>query len=89
MVNDGTNPSAADMVQVLVRPPLNPASAPCAHPAPAGTVFQTIDLWDITGTTASSITFDRPFPAGSRTTDLYFCRPDGTRETQRDGRQHQ
>ena len=84
VVNDGTNPSAADTVQVLVRPPLNPASAPCAHPAPAGTVFQTIDLWDITGTTDSSITY-RPKSSGLQATDVYFCRPDGTRETHATG----
>ena len=84
VVNDGSNDSAADTVQVLVRPPLNPTTAPCAHPAPAGTVFQTIDLWDITGTTDSSITY-RPKSSGLQATDVYFCWPDGTRETHATG----
>ena len=79
VVNDGTNDSEADTVSVAVRPPLNPTSAPCAHPAPEGTNTFGNDIWiTVTQTTDMSISF-RGLGA-TQTHDLYFCWPDGSRE---------
>ena len=79
-VNDGTHDSVADTVTVRVRPPPNPSSAPCAHPAPAGaTISGTTAIWTGTSVTDSSISFSS---AGSAATATYWlCRPDGTRST--------
>ena len=77
-VNDGTHDSVADRVTVRVRPPLNPSSAPCAHPAPAGTTLTGgHNLRDLS-TTDSTISF-RPF-FGDKVYHIWFCRPDGTRQ---------
>ena len=42
-VSDGTHDSPPDTVTVRVRPPPNPTSAPCAHPAPAGATISGVD----------------------------------------------
>ena len=81
VVNDGTNDSVADTVSVAVRPPLNPTSVPCAHPAPAGASFVTVSLFQVTEKTDSSISFKGNGP----TNTLWFCWPDGTRETRATG----
>ena len=79
VVNDGTNPSAPDAVKVAVLPPLNPTSAPCAHPAAAGEMFVPGDVVEVTATSDTSISY-RGFASGAVTNDLYFCWPNGTRE---------
>ena len=71
--------SAPDTVQVTVRPPLNPASAPCAHPIAAGEHLLFSDQFEVTATSDSSISY-RGFATEGLTNDLYFCWPDGTRE---------
>ena len=79
VVNDGSNDSAPDTVAVTVRPPLNPTSAPCPHPAPAGTNFVDFDLFDVTSTTDTTIAYT-PRGTPGQETDLWFCWPDGTRQ---------
>ena len=79
VVNDGTNPSRADRVSVAVRPPLNPTSAPCAHPVDMIDNALDIAFVEITNITSSAFSI-----RGTDTTaehDFHFCRPDGTRET--------
>ena len=76
VVNDGENDSAPDAVAVRVRPPLNPTSAPCEHPAPTGTTLES--SWvPRTSATDTSVSFSGP--ATNTTYDLYFCWPDGRR----------
>ena len=79
-VSDGTHDSPADRVTVRVRPPLNPSSAPCAHPKPADETFAGIpeNQYVVSGVTDTSIAY-RGKSSGP-TYDLWFCRPDGTRE---------
>ena len=79
-VNDGTHDSVADAVTVRVRPPANPSSAPCVHPAPPGASFTGGDNLIDQTVTGSSISF-RGFFAGTARYSFWFCRPDGTRET--------
>ena len=79
VVNDGTNPSRADTVSVAVRPPLNPAEAPCAHPVDMIDNALDIAFVEITNITISAFSI-----RGTDTTaehDFHFCRPNGTRET--------
>jgi hypothetical protein len=87
VVNDGTNDSEADTVAVAVRPPLNPTSAPCPHPAPAGAHFVSNPAFHlkITARTDSSISFRGIFAGQVTTVDLYFCWPDGTWEQRGSG----
>ncbi len=77
-VNDGVEDSAADTVTVLVRPPPNPASAPCAQPTLPGGELTATELFVVSGTTDSTITFRGTNE--SNITSLWFCRPDGTRQ---------
>ena len=80
VVNDGNNDSAADTVAVAVRLPLNPASAPCVHPAPAGATFVFNPALHITisGRSNNAITFRGKAAGVVDTVDLHFCWPDGT-----------
>ena len=84
-VNDGQFDSVADTVTVRVRPPLNPSSAPCAHPKPADETFAGIpeNQYVVSGVTDTSIAY-RGKSSGP-TYDLWFCRPDGTRERRAEG----
>ncbi len=79
-VNDGVADSTADTVTVRVRPPPNPTSAPCAHPAPQGTAFHGGSLLDSVSVTESTITFSGTGLARSQNS-FWLCRPDGTRST--------
>ena len=78
VVNDGAHESAPDTVTVRVRPPPNPASAPCAHPGTPTAGHA--DFVVVTERTGSSIKFRGTAGGGGQTNDLWFCRPDGTRE---------
>ena len=83
VVSDGTNDSAADTVAVAVRPPLNPTSPPCQHPAPAISVLQQFAHMGAATGTDTFISYK-----GTRadlTFDLWFCWPNGTREQRRTG----
>ena len=83
VVNDGVADSAPDTVTVRVRPGPNPTSAPCVHPAPAGTsLVGGHDLAEL-AVTDSTISF-RPRLADKIYT-IWFCRPDGTREKLAEG----
>ena len=75
VVNDGTNPSAPDAVVVSVRPPLNPATAPC--PPLTGVSVVTASLITFPSVGDTSFTF-RTTRGGA--SDLHVCRPDGTSE---------
>ena len=77
VVNDGTNPSVPDTVTVVVRPPLNPTSVPCAHPS-EGAYTPDNRLVTVTETTNSTIGFRGVGGSGSSHNDLWFCWPDGT-----------
>ena len=76
-VNDGVQDSAADTVTVRVRPPPNPTSAPCADPGLGALRMSDLEL-DIDTITDTSLQFGGVNL--SATYDLWFCRPDGTRE---------
>ena len=85
VVNDGVADSAPDTVTVRVRPPPRPSSAPCAHPSTGrGTPSLGLHLLEIQGTTDSSVSFT-PFNRTGAVHDLWFCRPDGTREKRATG----
>ena len=79
VVNDG-NPSVADTVTVAVRPPLNPASAPCVHPNQDGELWSSNpqNLFLVSAITANSFKYRGDVGSGT-TFDLWFCGPDGTR----------
>ena len=86
-VNDGTHDSPPDTVTVRVRPPPNPSSAPCAHPREPGDGF--LSSGYNVSSTDSSISFGLlSWDGGARTYDLWFCRPDGTRERRAAGVSH-
>ena len=75
VVNDGSNDSAPDTVTVAVRPPLNPATAPC--PPLTGVSVVTASLITFPSVGDTSFTF-RTTRGGA--SDLHVCRPDGTSE---------
>ena len=81
VVNDGNEDSWPDTVTVAVRPPLNPASAPCKHPALelAPTPIST-RLFEVTGITDNSISY-RSTNVVHKIGQLHFCWPDGRVET--------
>ncbi len=79
-VNDGMADSAPDTVTVRVRPPSNPSTAPCVHPAPAGTTYWGGSLLDSVTATDDTIRFAGTGLAAALNS-FWFCRPDGTRDT--------
>ena len=74
---DKVNPSAPDTLTVRVRPPLNPTTAPCEHPA-RGSTLGTGKFYTVTARTGSSLTLQAPSTAGAGF-ELQLCKPDGTR----------
>ena len=79
-VNDGMADSVPDTVTVRVRPPSRPSSAPCAHPAPAGTTYWGGSLLDSVNATDDTIRFAGT-GLSAALNSFWFCRPDGTRDT--------
>ena len=75
--SDKITPSAPDTMTVRVRPPLNPTTAPCEHPA-RGTTLGTGKFYTVTARTGSSLTLQAPSTAGAGF-ELHLCKPDGTR----------
>ena len=75
--SDKITPSAPDTVTVKVRPPLNPTTAPCEHPA-RGSTLGTGKFYTVTARTGSSLTLQAPNTAGAGF-ELQLCKPDGTR----------
>ena len=82
-VHDGNNPSVPDTVAVRVRPPLNPTTAPCAHPSGGGP-FNVPD-GDVERTGLTDTGFSFRYKLAGATADLYLCQPDGTRELRATG----
>jgi len=78
VVDDGDGISMADTVMVAVRPPINPATAPCQSPDEGAAVDATVISTPTT--TAAAVTWGATTTGGAGTADLYFCSPDGTRE---------
>ena len=79
VVNDGTNASNGDRVSVAVRPPFNPTSAPCAHPAETTEIFYSPSLIEITNITDGGFSIRGKLAID--TYDFHLCWPDGTVET--------